>query len=213
MNEYQDCLSKINFTKPEEDLIFFDVGCNINSTPIGDILDDFTEIVLSNYPKSKCIGIEPLHWQKYEKKWKDYGNVLLVKKALSNTNEKQNFYVPDAHALSSLIDRPVFHTWGEENEPQVVEIDCVTLDDLVGELLIDHIDYLKVDTEGHEYFILQGAEKLLEENKIGAIQLEYGVLSDIGMTIDNIDEYLKKFKYERIHQNQTEILYQLSTIK
>lgn len=209
MNEYQDCLDKIIFTKSEENLIFFDVGCNINSTSIGDILDDFTQIVLSKYPKSRCIGVEPLHWQRYEEKWKDNKNVSLIKKALSRTNKKQKFYVPEAHALSSLIDRPVFHTWGEENEPQVVEVDCVTLVDLLEELSIDHIDYLKIDTEGYEYYILQGSEKLLQENKINVIQLEHGVLSDIGMTVKDIDEYLQKFNYQRIHQNQTEILYQV----
>lgn len=207
MFEYKDCLSQIEFTKPEEELVFFDVGCNINPTSIGEILDDFTELVLSNYPKAKCIGVEPLHCNSYEEKWKNYKNVLLVKKALSNTNESKNFYVPEAHALSSLVDRPVFHTWGEENKPKVVEIECIKLSDLVNQLSIEHIDYLKIDTEGYEYFVLQGAENLLRDNRISVIQMEYGAFPDVGMSVEKIDDYLKDFGYVRIHQNQTEVLY------
>lgn len=209
MFEYKDCLNQVEFNKPEENLVFFDVGCNINLTSNGELLDDFTELVLTNYPKSKCIGVEPLHWQVYEEKWKNNENVLLVKKALSDSNTNKSFYVPEAHALSSLVDRPVFHTWGKENEPKLVDIECIKLSDLVNELSIEHIDYLKIDTEGYEYFILKGSEDLLRNNKISIIQMEYGAFADIGMSIEKIDEYLKDFGYERIHQNQTEILYAL----
>jgi FkbM family methyltransferase len=39
---------------------------------------------------------------------------------------------------------------------------------------IDYIDYLKIDTEGHEYFVLDGFKNMIEQGKIGCIQFEYG---------------------------------------
>lgn len=39
---------------------------------------------------------------------------------------------------------------------------------------IDHINYLKIDTEGHDYYVLKGAISLLEQEKIDVIQFEYG---------------------------------------
>ena len=36
------------------------------------------------------------------------------------------------------------------------------------------IDYLKIDTEGHDLYVLKGAEKLLDSKKINFIQFEYG---------------------------------------
>lgn len=39
---------------------------------------------------------------------------------------------------------------------------------------IETIDFLKIDTEGHEYKVLQGFEPMLKEGKIAIIQFEYG---------------------------------------
>ena len=208
MFEYKDCLDRIDFHYPENELVFIDVGCNINPTTINFVLDDFTELVQNIYPKSKCIGIEPLHWQYYEEKWKDNPNVILIKKALSNTNDQRDFYVPlSAHALSSLIDRNVFHTWGKDKFPNKVLVDCVSLDSLVEEMNLEHIHYLKIDTEGAEYDIMQGSAHLLKDGRISCIQMEYGCLEDVGMSIDKMDAYLNQFCYNRVHINQTEMLY------
>jgi len=207
MFEYKDCLSKVDFKGLENELVFIDVGCNINPTSTNFILDDFTELVQAIYPKSRCIGIEPLHWQSYEDKWKNNSNVSLVKKALSNTNENKDFYVPSAHGLSSLIDRQVFHTWGKEKLPKKVLVECITLDSLINDLRVDYIHYLKIDTEGSEYNIILGSKKLLEQSRIRYIQMEYGCLSDAGVSISKMDSYLEQYGYKRIHMNQTEILY------
>jgi FkbM family methyltransferase len=39
---------------------------------------------------------------------------------------------------------------------------------------IDFVDFLKLDTEGHEYQILKGFSSMLENQKITMIQFEYG---------------------------------------
>lgn len=39
---------------------------------------------------------------------------------------------------------------------------------------IKHIDYLKIDTEGHDYHVLVGAKSLLEQEQVDMIQFEYG---------------------------------------
>lgn len=42
---------------------------------------------------------------------------------------------------------------------------------------INYIDYLKIDTEGHEYQVLQGFSSLIEEGKVACIQFEYGFIN------------------------------------
>lgn len=42
---------------------------------------------------------------------------------------------------------------------------------------INYVDYLKIDTEGHEYSVLEGCSRLLQEQKIACIQFEYGYIS------------------------------------
>ncbi|MCK5600552.1 FkbM family methyltransferase, partial [Candidatus Pacearchaeota archaeon] len=38
---------------------------------------------------------------------------------------------------------------------------------------IDHVDFLKVDAEGHDLSVLKGAESYLQANKIDIIQFEF----------------------------------------
>lgn len=42
---------------------------------------------------------------------------------------------------------------------------------------IQYIDYLKIDTEGHEYSVLEGFTQMFQQEKIGCIQFEYGYIS------------------------------------
>ncbi len=58
------------------------------------------------------------------------------------------------------------------DDKEFVKLD--TLDNFCLENKIDRIDFLKIDVEGFEVNILKGAKKLLNGNKIGIIQFEYG---------------------------------------
>jgi len=53
-----------------------------------------------------------------------------------------------------------------------VEVEVVTLDDYARSEGIAHIDFLKIDAEGFERFVLEGAQALLAARRIGVIQLE-----------------------------------------
>lgn len=53
-------------------------------------------------------------------------------------------------------------------------IELTTLDRFCAERNIDRIDYLKLDIEGHELFALQGAARMLTEQRIRFIQFEFG---------------------------------------
>jgi FkbM family methyltransferase len=48
------------------------------------------------------------------------------------------------------------------------------LDDVCAELDISRIDLLKIDTEGHEFQVLRGARRMIEERRISRIQFEFG---------------------------------------
>jgi len=51
-----------------------------------------------------------------------------------------------------------------------------TLDDIAAKEGVEYIDFLKIDTEGHELAVLSGASRLLREHRIGYIQFEFNAL-------------------------------------
>ena len=53
-----------------------------------------------------------------------------------------------------------------------IDIKQIKLDDFANENKIDNIDFLKIDTQGTEDKVLQGASELLKKQKIKVIQLE-----------------------------------------
>ncbi len=59
-------------------------------------------------------------------------------------------------------------------EYQTIQVPLETIDHFCEQRGIEKIDYLKIDTEGAELRVLQGAERMLREHKITALQFEYG---------------------------------------
>lgn len=57
-------------------------------------------------------------------------------------------------------------------EGQGENVRIVTLDELFPQMGVDHIDVLKMDVEGFEPYVLQGARSLLSQKKIKAILCE-----------------------------------------
>jgi len=59
------------------------------------------------------------------------------------------------------------------NHGNTIDVKVGTLDAYVRLEGISHIDYLKIDTEGYDALVLEGAERLLQEGQIDAIEFEY----------------------------------------
>lgn len=64
--------------------------------------------------------------------------------------------------------------WGSEYGSQVEVVDLQRLDDSCAEQKIERIHLLKMDVEGHELRVLEGARGMLEQRRIERIQFEFG---------------------------------------
>lgn len=62
------------------------------------------------------------------------------------------------------------------------DVNMITLDDFINEKCIHRIHLLKIDTEGHELPVLQGAKKTLKENRIDIIHFEFNEMNVISRT-------------------------------
>jgi FkbM family methyltransferase len=91
------------------------------------------------------------------------------------------------------------HTLGENvlrfQDIEPIEVETNTLDNLFYDKDIP-VDFIKIDTEGHELFILQGGEKTIKKYK-PIIQLEYNTenMAQCYVTSQMLDEYIEYLGY------------------
>ncbi len=79
-------------------------------------------------------------------------------------------------------------------EPAGVETVVTTLDDVLGERVANGV---KMDVEGAERFVLEGAKKALSQGRIRAIQLEYNICAEkyYGETREPLRDMLRDYGY------------------
>jgi len=118
-------------------------------------------------------------------------NIVSIQKALSDRTGTSNIAViEECCGINSITPDPrqaVKHT---------ETIELTTVDDYSQENNISEIGLLKVDAEGHDLFVLRGAQRLLETRNIHVIQFEYNhrwVWSHA--TLFDVFEYAKRVGY------------------
>ncbi len=180
----------------------FDVGANIGQT---------TDYFLVNFPSAKIWCFEPakdLHLN-LAKKYADNPLVTCENCALSSrygTAKLIHTLDPSMHHIAS--------DWTEcpdkllKNSTEQVAIR--TLSGYIARSSIECIDFLKIDTEGHDLEVLSGSTNLLKDARIGAIQIECGMNpgNRFHRSIEQIKTFCEEFDYQLfgIYEQNHEII-------
>ena len=98
----------------------------------------------------------------------------LINKALSNAPGELEFNASNLTEVSSVYD---VHRFDENLTVTKVTVAAATGDAEAARFGIDHIDLLKVDTEGHDLTVLRGFEGILRRGAIDVIQFEYNIFT------------------------------------
>lgn len=96
--------------------------------------------------------------------------------ALSNATGTQTLHVNSSSATNSLLpaEPEAKRYWGDGllDERETVHVETTTLDLFCAERTIEQIDLIKLDVQGNEYAVLEGAAGLLKRQAIRLIYME-----------------------------------------
>jgi FkbM family methyltransferase len=170
----------------KEDGVFFDIGCNAGS--FVKVLQNFK--ITTNIT---CFEPHPI----ISKKTKElYPYITMNEYCIGNIDGYIDMYFPMwSCGLSSIINRPVFSELNQEITK--LNIECKTLDKYCELNNIDEIDFIKIDVEGGEKTIFEGASRMLSNKKVKCGIFEIGqTLYDAGTNEIEIVEILEKYGYK-----------------
>lgn len=173
-----------------------DVGCHK-----GEILDLFLQAA----PQGLHIGFEPIPvlFQNLQKKYAALSNCRFYDIALSNRQGSSSFnYVVSNPSYSGLLKRRYDRA---HEEDMSITVRTERLDDLLP--ADSWVDIMKIDVEGGELMVLEGAVETLRrcrpvvifEHGLGASELYdsspekvFGLLQSCGLQVSLLDRFMKK---------------------
>ncbi|MDZ4816970.1 MAG: FkbM family methyltransferase [Verrucomicrobiota bacterium] len=178
----------------KEGMVVFDVGANY-----GDMTALFSKLVGST---GHIHSFEPvqLTFDRLSEicRWKHLTNATVNRNAVSQLegSATMTLYGDDLAALNSLCDRPLELDGITITEKRHEAIETVSIDGYCKRNGIEHIHLLKIDVEGAEYQVFQGAREMLRRKAISACIFEFGGATfDMGNEPSQIEKFLHETGY------------------
>jgi FkbM family methyltransferase len=175
--------------------VFFDVGANVGEVSIR---------ALRELPGIKVIAFEP-HPETFVKLSARTGvtrpQILAVNSAVSSTAGNVDMFVYDNHMINSLVENAPYAALAGYPAKRIT-VPCTTLDAYCLEKKISRIDILKIDTEGHDLAVLEGAMDLLRAGAVKFVYVEFNELQQRGDAVAGalapIDTLLRQYGFKFI---------------
>ena len=132
---------------------------------------DFSSMVITGRPQARCFGFDPAQSMRhhYETEYPHKNQVELVSAAVSNAIG-ECLFTDSANGVSHVIAASEAAA-GRPTSCSVVP--KITLDSFVEQRGIQHIDFIKIDAEGFDLHVLEGAGRLLAEQRAAMFMFEY----------------------------------------
>ena len=173
--------------------VVFDVGANVG---------DYTSMIIDTFPETIIYAFEPhpSTFIKLKEKHKNKKNVSIFNWGLGSQIDQLTLYdkkKSDGSEQASLYKEVIEDIHHFETVSHRINIE--TIDNIVNKYNLETIDFLKIDTEGHEFEVLKGATSTLQVGKIKYIQFEFNEMNVISRVfIRDIQQILKDFTLYRL---------------
>ena len=172
--------------------IIFDVGANVGQT---------TQKYRKLFPEASVYGFEPFPevFAKYLRAFAGDRQVHPENIALSNKNGDAKFFLNSLHYTNSLLPNNTRYTaaMGSYEPVATTRVKTETLDSYCIAHTIERIDILKMDVQGGELLVLEGAREYLRSGRITLIyaEVEFVPIYENQPLLDDLERFLKQYGY------------------
>jgi FkbM family methyltransferase len=153
--DWVDDLAALNFAPGR----IFDVGANVGQT---------VSVLKRRFPRAEIHAFEPVPtaFEQLSEMACSMANVLPVQAAVSDRRGVAPMAVAGSSERNTLVSKP------DVPGASIIEVPLMTVDQYAAERNIDFIDLLKIDTEGHEVAVLDGAASILQSGQVDFVLAE-----------------------------------------
>lgn len=167
------------FLGKKEKLKFVDIGANIGQT---------TKVLRQIFPEGHVLSVEPdsIAFERLLKKYKNDKHVTCIQAFIGSEKGTTTFYRNTHSDMNSGLKRGR-DAWGKIEEK--LRLPVITLDDLAKSYYMNHVDFLKIDTQGFDFEVLKGAKDLFNNHSVDLVAIEH-IFSEMYLGLPNLDEVL-----------------------
>lgn len=190
---FQSHVSKNKYLNLEENAVIFDIGANVGVMTL-----QFSQMV----PKGKVYAFEPTHYA-YKKLTK---NVSLNPQLAERIQTIQTFVTSPEKKDETIIAYSSWKIDGSRAEKQhpihggtnmsTEGVGAITLDDFCEKENIQRIDFVKIDTDGHEPDVFAGAKNTVSKFRPKIIfEIGLYVMKERGIEFSFYNDYFTQLNY------------------
>ncbi len=197
-----------NYISANKEAIIFDVGANIGQ---------YSAILAAIYSNSHIYSFEPntKTFNILRKNVENLKPVTAVNIGLSNIKKKAEIftYSSEIDSQHASLYKEVFHDLHKQENIISVSIELDRLDNFCSKNNIDSIDFLKIDTEGHEFDVLTGSIEMIKTGRIKIIQFEFNEMNVISRVfLKDFYQILKDYNIYRLSEKRLIPLFSYNSI-
>lgn len=170
--------------------VAFDIGANEG---------DVSERLLQKLHPERLFAFEPMPetFSRLQARFATNSAVEVHKLAVGNTAGEVTLNInrTEAYNNSLLAAAKGAEKWHDIEHVSTETVECVTLDTFCAAQGVEQIDALKIDVEGADFLVLEGAERMLREKRIKLIYVEVLLTpsfvgqASLGQFIEHLDDF------------------------
>ena len=198
-----ETLEWIDGFEKKDNLIFWDIGANIGLYSIYNVIKNKNSVSISFEPSSSNLRVltRNISINRLEDNIKVFPLPLTNKVNQFQIMNESDFV--EGGSLNSFGEK--FNFEGEIFENKMnYQIYGTSINYLIENNILEIPDYIKIDVDGIEHFILEGASKYLENKKIKSLSIE--INENFKEQYEKVMEIMKKNNFKVLHKKHNKDL-------